>query len=124
MKIAFCVVAFLLFWHRPGHAESGIASVYCDPVTSIGRMRCADFTIAHHTLAFGTKVLLFNRHNRRWAVATVTDRGMMCDSCPPAMRRRVRARIVDMSTGLARALGSDGLTRVVLTVLLRRGREL
>ena len=105
-------------------AERGIASTYCDPVTSIGPMNCSERTVAHRTLPYGSKVLVHNLWNRKWTIATVTDRGMMCDACEPEMKKRVRGRILDMSTGTAVAVGSTGLTLVVVIPLPKVAREI
>lgn len=56
-----------------------------------------DFTAAHRTLAFGTKVRVTNLDNEQSVIVTITDRGPY-----------VRGRIIDVSLAAARALGIEG----------------
>ena len=52
------------------------------------------FTVAHRTLPFGTKLKLTNKDNGKSVFATVTDRGPF-----------VKSRLLDVSEGVADALG-------------------
>jgi len=124
---AFWLALFVV----PANAESGIASRYCDAYTSLGRMDCRAMIIAHKKLPFHTKVILFNRWNRRWVIATVGD---LCPCTTDGCRREhkcaskhpdpICTRVCDMSPAVAGAIGSNGLTPVVLIVLAKHGREL
>ena len=100
-------------------AESGIASSYCDPQTSLGKMDCGALTAAHRTLPFHTKVLVFNRHNRRWVVVTITDRGLLCLACSSEQRLRIAKRVIDLTPAASKALGSTGLAPVIVVPLLK-----
>lgn len=64
------------------------------------------YTIAHKTLPFGTVVSIENPKTGVVAYARVNDRGPF-----------VPGRIVDLSYGLAKKLGIDGVSTVVVTVL-------
>jgi len=63
-------------------------------------------TAAHRTLPFGTKLKV--THGDRSVVVTINDRGPF-----------VRGRVLDLSTGAARAIGltSAGVGRVVAEVM-------
>ena len=63
-------------------------------------------TAAHRTLPFGTKLRV--THGDRSVVVTINDRGPF-----------VRGRVLDLSTGAARAIGltSAGVGRVVAEVM-------
>lgn len=63
-------------------------------------------TAAHKTLPFGTRVQVTNRHTGRSVVVRINDRGPY-----------VAGRIIDLTPAGARAIGSNGLTPVTLTVL-------
>jgi len=58
------------------------------------RFNPGGFTVAHRTLPFGTKLKLTNPTNGKSVIATVTDRGPF-----------VRSRLLDVSEGIADALG-------------------
>ena len=61
-------------------------------------------TAAHRSLPFGTKLKV--THGGRSVVVTINDRGPF-----------VRGRVLDLSTGAARAIGLGGLGRVVAEVM-------
>ena len=61
-------------------------------------------TCAHRSLPFGTKLRV--THGGRSIVVTVNDRGPF-----------VRGRVLDLSTGAARALGISGLGQVTAEVV-------
>lgn len=63
-------------------------------------------TVAHKQLPLGTRVCIKNASNERVVVATVTDRGPY-----------ISGRIIDLSKGVARALGIDGIGRVEIFVI-------
>ena len=66
--------------------------------TASGRVfRQGDFTAAHRSWRFGTKVRVTNLRNGRDVVVTITDRGPY-----------VRGRSLDLSVGAAQAIGATG----------------
>src|SRR5471032_3239731 len=88
-------------------AESGIASVYSNEKTANGEYAHATaYTAAHRTLPFGTFVEVTNTRTRRTVIVRINDRGPF-----------VAGRIIDLTPAGAKAIGSDGLTHVELTVL-------
>jgi rare lipoprotein A len=88
-------------------AQSGIASVYSNEKTANGEYAHADrLTAAHRTLPFGTRVLVTNLSSGRSVVVRINDRGPF-----------IAGRIIDLTPAGARAIGSNGLARVSLTVL-------
>ena len=88
-------------------SQSGIASVYSNEKTANGEYAHADrLTAAHRTLPFGTRVLVTNVSTGRSVVVRINDRGPY-----------IAGRIIDLTPAGARAIGSNGLARVTLTVL-------
>lgn len=79
------------------------ASVFCDRVTATGGMNCSAMVFAHRTLPLGSTHRLACP-NGRIIAARVVDRG------PAAWT----GRDIDLSTGLARACGVNGLGHVGL----------
>ena len=93
-------------------AQSGIASVYSNERTANGEYaRASGLTAAHRSLPFGTLVRVTNERNGRSVVVRINDRGPF-----------VRGRVIDLTPAGARAIGSDGLAHVTLTVVGRSGR--
>jgi rare lipoprotein A len=92
------------------HSFSGMASYYGNEsgsrTASGQRMNAGAMTAAHRTLPFGTKLRV--THGDRSVVVTINDRGPF-----------VRGRVLDLSTGAARAIGltSRGVGRVVAEVM-------
>lgn len=87
-----CLVAF-----APGAqalVSTGKASFYGGSGRTASGAKVGHLTAAHRTLPFGTKLRVINLHNRRSIVVTVNDRGPF-----------IAGRIIDVSTGAARALG-------------------
>jgi len=82
-----------------GHTFSGMASYYGNEAgsrTASGqRFNQNAMTCAHRSLPFGTKLRV--THGGRSVVVTVNDRGPF-----------VRGRVLDLSTGAARAVGLTG----------------
>ena len=68
----------------------------------------AALTMAHRTMAFGTRVRVTNLENRRSVEVVVNDRGPF-----------VRGRIADVSEAAARRLGmvADGVVEAELEIL-------
>ncbi len=93
-----------------GHSFSGIASFYGNEsgsrTASGQRFNQEAMTAAHRTLPFGTKLRV--THGDRSVVVTINDRGPF-----------VRGRVLDLSTGAARAIGliGAGVGRVTAEVV-------
>jgi rare lipoprotein A len=93
-----------------GRSFSGMASYYGSEsgsrTASGQRMNSNAMTCAHRSLPFGTKLRV--THNGQSVVVTVNDRGPF-----------VRGRVLDLSTGAARAIGltSAGVGRVTAEVV-------
>ena len=93
-----------------GRSFSGIASFYGNEAgsqTASGqRFNQNAMTAAHRTLPFGTKLKV--THGDRSVIVTINDRGPF-----------VRGRVLDLSTGAARAIGltGAGVGRVVAEVM-------
>ena len=93
-----------------GRSFSGMASFYGNEsgsrTASGQRFNQEAMTAAHRSLPFGTKLRV--THGGRSVVVTVNDRGPF-----------VRGRVLDLSTGAARAIGltSAGVGRVVAEVM-------
>jgi rare lipoprotein A len=93
-----------------GHSFSGMASYYGNEsgsrTASGQRMNASAMTCAHRSLPFGTKLRV--THGDRSVVVTVNDRGPF-----------VHGRVLDLSTGAARAIGliGAGVGRVVAEVV-------
>jgi rare lipoprotein A len=82
-----------------GRSFSGMASYYGNEsgsrTASGQRMNASAMTCAHRSLPFGTKLRV--THGGRSVVVTVNDRGPF-----------IRGRVLDLSTGAARAVGLTG----------------
>jgi rare lipoprotein A len=91
-----------------GRSFSGVASYYGNEsgshTASGQRFNQNAMTCAHRSLPFGTRLRV--THGDRSVVVTVNDRGPF-----------VRGRVLDLSTGAARAIGLGGIGRVVAEVL-------
>jgi rare lipoprotein A len=91
-----------------GHSFSGVASFYGNEsggkTASGQRFNENAMTCAHRSLPFGTKLRV--SHGGRSIVVTVNDRGPF-----------VRGRVLDLSTGAARALGISGLGQITAEVV-------
>ncbi len=93
-----------------GRSFSGMASYYGNEsgskTASGQRMNASAMTAAHRSLPFGTKLRV--THGGRSVVVTINDRGPF-----------VRGRVLDLSTGAARAIGltSAGVGRVTAEVV-------
>ena len=82
-----------------GHSFSGMASYYGNEsgsrTASGARFNQGAMTAAHRSLPFGTKLRV--THGGRSVVVTINDRGPF-----------IRGRVLDLSTGAARAVGLTG----------------
>jgi rare lipoprotein A len=93
-----------------GRTFSGMASFYGDEsgsqTASGQRFNQNAMTAAHRTLPFGTKLRV--THGGQSVIVTINDRGPF-----------VRGRVLDLSTGAARAIGltSAGVGQVVAEVM-------
>jgi rare lipoprotein A len=91
-----------------GHSFSGVASFYGNEsgrqTASGQRFNENAMTCAHRSLPFGTKLRV--THGGRSVIVTVNDRGPF-----------VRGRVLDLSTGAARALGIDGVGQITAEVI-------
>jgi rare lipoprotein A len=93
-----------------GHSFSGVASFYGNEsgskTASGARFNQNAMTAAHRSLPFGTKLRV--THGGRSVVVTINDRGPF-----------IRGRVLDLSTGAARAVGltSAGVGRVTAEVI-------
>src|SRR5262245_15309218 len=89
-------------------AQAGMASVYsyAGRTASGERAKLSEFTAAHRSYPFGTKVRVTNSRNGRSVVVRINDRGPF-----------VRGRIIDVTPAAARALGFSGTAPVSLAVL-------
>ncbi|MGO9360276.1 MAG: septal ring lytic transglycosylase RlpA family protein [Xanthobacteraceae bacterium] len=93
-----------------GHSFTGMASFYGNEAgrqTASGhRFNQEEMTAAHRSLPFGTRLRV--THAGRSVIVTINDRGPF-----------VRGRVLDLSTGAARAVGltSRGVGLVVAEVL-------
>jgi rare lipoprotein A len=93
-----------------GRSFSGMASYYGNEsgsrTASGQRMNANAMTCAHRSLPFGTKLRV--THGGQSVIVTVNDRGPF-----------VRGRVLDLSTGAARAIGltSAGVGRVTAEVV-------
>jgi rare lipoprotein A len=87
-------------------AESGVASVYgyAGSKTASGeRANPSNYTAAHRTLPFGTKVRVTNKRNGKSVIVRINDRGPF-----------IRGRVIDLTPAGAKALGFSGLAPVTL----------
>lgn len=96
-----------------GYNEVGVASWYGKDfhgkLTASGHVyNMYGVSAAHKTLPLGTRVRVTNLHNNASVVLTINDRGPF-----------VRGRIIDLSYGAAKALGTvdRGVARVQVTAL-------
>ena len=110
-NVCLCSIAIHLRYYCfspiSAKAQSGIASVYSNEKTANGEYAHADrLTAAHRTLPFGTRVLVTNVSSGRSVVVRINDRGPY-----------IAGRIIDLTPAGAKAIGSNGLAQVTLTVL-------
>ena len=91
-----------------GHGFTGVASTYGNEsgsrTASGQRFNENAMTCAHRSLPFGTKLRV--SHGGRSVIVTVNDRGPF-----------VRGRVLDLSTGAARAIGLSGLGQVTAEIV-------
>lgn len=86
--------------------QTGIASLYWQGrrTASGERFNPNDFTAAHRTWPFNSRVRVTNLNNGRWVIVRINDRGPF-----------TRGRVIDLTPPAAKAIGFDrrmGLARV------------
>ena len=87
--------------------QTGIASVYSNEPTANGEYAYPTrYTAAHKSLPFGTFVEVTNLKNGKSVIVRINDRGPY-----------IAGRIIDLTPAGAKAIGSDGLSPVTVTVL-------
>lgn len=98
--------------HRPRYAApiTGTASYYGwrehgHQMANGHRFDALRMTVASRTIPLGTRVRITNLRNHRHAIATVTDRGPF-----------VGHRIMDVSLGVARKLGMEGMGLIPVSI--------
>ncbi|MBB3455391.1 rare lipoprotein A [Rhizobium sp. BK313] len=71
-------------------------------------MSSANFTAAHRSLAFGTRLKVTNSHNGRSVVVRINDRGPF-----------IRGRVLDLSRAAAQDIGmvSSGTAKVCYDIV-------
>jgi rare lipoprotein A len=96
-----------------GETFRGLASYYADEFngrkTSNGEIfDMNDFTAAHRTLPFGTKLQVTNLKNGKSVIVRINDRGPFAED-----------RIIDLSKAAAEAIGmlNDGVAEVEIRVI-------
>ena len=93
---------------------AGLASVYdlsSGKETASGeRLREDTLTAAHRTLPFGTVVAVTNNESGHSVLVRINDRGPF-----------VRGRVIDLTSGAARALGISGLANVSIEIVSAPG---
>ena len=88
-------------------SQTGIASVYSNEKTANGEYAYPTrYTAAHKSLPFGTFVEVTNLKNGKSVIVRINDRGPY-----------IAGRIIDLTPAGAKAIGSDGLSPVTVTVL-------
>ena len=102
---ALLAAAFIMGTIYVAKAEEGIASTYGSESGSRRadgrRFRPSEIGCAHKTRKLGSTVRVTNIKTGRSIMCPINDRGPY-----------IRGRILDLSTGAARALGVSGLARV------------
>lgn len=87
-------------WYGPGfHGRSSASGKIYDQ---------NELTAAHRTLPLGTRVLVTNLENGKWAEVTITDRGPF-----------VEGRVIDLSYAAARALDMIGPGTIPVRIEVR-----
>ena len=90
----FCALIVATLAIDFAHAETGAAAFYDGGQTASGEVtKPGDYTAAHRTLPFGTRVLVTNLRNGRFVVVRIADRGPYG-----------RGRIIDVSHAAAMEL--------------------
>ena len=104
-----CFVILLVMAGRAlAQSWTGDAAFYTLKGRTASGGHATQFTAAHRTLPFGSKVRVTNLHNNRSVVVTITDRGPF-----------TRGHVIDVSKKAAKALDfrSAGVARVRVDVV-------
>ena len=99
-------------WQQKGVASWYGPGFHGRKTASGERFDTTELTAAHLSLPFGTKLLVRNERNGKEVVVRVNDRGPY-----------IKSRIIDLSQAAARALGIDGIGRVVIQRLESESKE-
>ena len=99
-------------WQQKGVASWYGPGFHGRKTASGERFDTTELTAAHLSLPFGTKLLVRNERNGKEVVVRVNDRGPY-----------IKSRIIDLSQAAARALGIDGIGRVVIQRLESENQE-
>ena len=96
MRMAAIAALTLFATGQADAAQTGKASYYKQGhrTASGERFNAGDYTAAHRTLPFGTRVLVTNLNNGKSVIVRINDRGP-----------HVRGRIIDLSYGAAKVVG-------------------
>lgn len=108
--VAFAVISGTSALAQAADSQTGKASFYRQGhrTASGERFAAGDYTAAHRTLPFGTRVLVTNLDTGMSVIVRINDRGP-----------HVRGRIIDISYGAAKYLGitGDGVADVKIVPL-------
>jgi len=104
--VALCALVCL-----EGAAQAEVATYYGQEFaghrTASGeKFNPGAMTAAHRTLPFGTRVRVTNSRNGRSIIVRINDRGPL-----------VKGRVIDLSSGAARAIGMDSTGNVRMEVI-------
>jgi rare lipoprotein A len=101
-----CTLSAALGAELKSSSFSGKASYYSEGgrVASGGKFDPAQFTAAHRTLPFGTKVRVTANRSGQSVIVTINDRGPFS-----------KARVLDLSPAAAKVLGMTGLGIINVT---------
>ena len=106
-RTLFLISAITISSPLRAESQTGIASVYSNEKTANGEYAYPTrYTAAHKSLPFGTFVEVTNLKNGKSVIVRINDRGPY-----------IAGRIIDLTPAGAKAIGSDGLSPVTVTVL-------
>jgi rare lipoprotein A len=99
ISVVAITAAFAALGMEAEAGQRGMASYYGyrSKTASGEMMNPSAMTAAHRTLPFGTRVRVTNTRTGQSVIVRINDRGPF-----------IRGRIIDVSTGAARALGMTG----------------
>jgi len=94
-----CLIANAVAGQAAERSFSGFAAYYWESSRTAtgGRFNPSEFTAAHRTLPFGTRVRVTDPKSGRSVIVTINDRGPFN-----------KGRVIDVSLSAARALGMIG----------------
>lgn len=95
-------------WSKAAHCWKVKRRTRCERVNPF------DFTAAHRTLPFNTKVRVTNKRTHKSVIVRINDRGPF-----------KRGRVIDLTPAAAKEIGSNGLARVTISApLVEKARAL